>query len=507
MNLIKQKLHLLPETILGLVVLWLRLINLGYSDYQGDEIKALFLPLPNQSISNFLLTQRKGPIQFLITVLLKVIDPTYDNRLLLRLPFALAGIFTVLFFYKLVKLHFGRKVALYSSFFLATNGFFVAFSRIVQYQSFVILFAVLTLYVLTLSTHENAWKTKGIYWGFVFWALSILSHYDGVFIAPFVAALLLINYKKWKNIPTIRHFVRAAVLFALILSVFYVPFIFEISDKTKDYWQGRLSGTGGKISSSKYLFQVYHPIYVIHAYMLLGILGGIHLGIKAIKDSKNRICLGGLLLWFLAPFVFLELVVNIPGTHIINYLLPALVILGVGTALIEKSLERLFGNLTSTIVSITGLIILAVFLFLQTHAIFVDHTKEYPWQNENFFVWELHKPTPVFHLSMFGFPYYRHWNKIGDFVRNSENNGYYSTNERKSIARYHIPFEKDSNSAGHFVHILNSQSFTDEILSEKPKYWAQNYDPVLTFVKNGKDIARVYYIPAGTLEEIQAMGY
>jgi hypothetical protein len=53
----------------------LRIVNLGYSDYQGDEIKAFYLPAPGQSIPEFLFTQRKGPLQFIITGILTLVDP------------------------------------------------------------------------------------------------------------------------------------------------------------------------------------------------------------------------------------------------------------------------------------------------------------------------------------------------------------------------------------------------------------------------------------------------
>ena len=169
------KKNILP-IFLGATTIWLRLMNLGYSDYQGDEIKALFIPDPTESVATFLLTQRKGPIQFLITFILKLLDPEYSNRFFMRLPFAIAGILTVYFFYRLVEMHFSKKIAFFGAFFLATNGFFVAFSRIIQYQSFVILFMIVSLYFFTLSFKKKKWKIKGLYFGFISWAFSCLSH-------------------------------------------------------------------------------------------------------------------------------------------------------------------------------------------------------------------------------------------------------------------------------------------------------------------------------------------
>lgn len=182
---IKKYLNLkfLKENIFFIVVLAtsfvLRFISLGYSDFQGDEIKALYLPLQGQTFFSYIIDQRKGPLQFIVTFLLKFIDPGYNNQFLMRLPFAIAGFFAVFFFYKLIELHFGKKIAFYTSLFFATNGFFVAFSRLVQYQALVILFGVLSLYFLSLASKNDKYKVRGIYFGLISWALSILAHYDG----------------------------------------------------------------------------------------------------------------------------------------------------------------------------------------------------------------------------------------------------------------------------------------------------------------------------------------
>ncbi|HEY5669395.1 MAG TPA: hypothetical protein VIS10_05305, partial [Anaerolineales bacterium] len=63
----------IPYLFLIFVTLWLRLVNLGYSDYQGDEIKAMWRPAPGQSGIDYLYTQKKGPTQFLVSYLVKFI--------------------------------------------------------------------------------------------------------------------------------------------------------------------------------------------------------------------------------------------------------------------------------------------------------------------------------------------------------------------------------------------------------------------------------------------------
>ncbi|KKS06683.1 MAG: Glycosyl transferase family 39 [candidate division WWE3 bacterium GW2011_GWE1_41_27] len=251
----------------------LRLFNLGYSDYQGDEIKALFLPGDGQNFFSYLLDQRKGPVQFLITFLLKFINPDYTNQLLIRLPFALAGILSVFFLYKLVEMHFGKRTALLSALLLGSNGFFVAFSRIVQYQSFTILFMVLALYMLTLSVKRSEYKHKGM-----------ISHYDAVFILPFVMYLMSVWLKRnFKKDPrALKTLIISLTVSAALLLAFYIPFVLSISESTLSYWSGRISGdVSAKISSSKYLFSVYQPIYVVHFYVLASLLGLAFLYYKA----------------------------------------------------------------------------------------------------------------------------------------------------------------------------------------------------------------------------------
>ncbi|HOM78309.1 MAG TPA: phospholipid carrier-dependent glycosyltransferase [bacterium] len=503
--------------LLMLLTIWLRFVNLGYSDFQGDEIKALLIPEEGQSVSNFLLTQRKGPIQFVITYLMGFITTGYSNRLIMRLPFAMAGSLAVFFFFKLLVLHLrSRKLAFFASFFLATNGFFIGFSRIVQYQSFVIFFMILSLYFMTLAIEKDSWKNKGLLLGFSCWALSILSHYDGVFIFPFVLYLMYAWAKKYNQLnfkALVRSFWLPALFFTLLILAFYVPFVLELSKSTLDYWQGRIAGTGNKISSSIYLFRVYQPIYAIYIYLILGSLGTLKILATILVNFKKKnfdkcFLYISILLWFVIPFVFLEGYVKIPGTHIYTYLLPGFIGMALGIRLIEKSLTKFLGRIAfARFLFFLGVSVVFTFLFMQSNQVFVDHQKEYPWESEEFFIWTFPKPTPIFHLSMFGFPYYRNWDEIGRFVMNSENNGFYATNERESIARYHVRLQKSTNDAGHFIYIKNPQSFTNEITNKKAAYWIENYSSIATFFKGSDPVVEIFFMPQGSLEEIQEKGF
>ena len=524
------------EIIILVVSSVLRLTHLGYSDFQGDEIKALYLPAGNQSLVDFIMEQRKGPIQFLITYLLKFIDPTYENQFLLRLPFALAGVLSVFVFYKFVKMHFGNKIAFYSSLFFATNGLFVAFSRIVQYQSFTIFFAILCLYFLSRANKNEKFYLSGIYLGLISWALSILSHYDGVFIFPFVFYLLFNWFKNpsiSKNSKILTFFI-AGLLSIGILGIFYIPFMTSVDIKTSDYWLNRITGaSSGKISSSKYLFKLYQPIFTLGAYGVFSVLGTIFillgffstfiLKIKKlpqfIKDffshttdimqsiKKDKIRTISLFLWVGIAVLFFEGYVYISGTHIYNYLIPTFILLGFGIVSIESAIFKVFEFQLVRIFNFLGVFTIFIFLIAQSYVIFIDHKKEYPWEKEKFLIWDFNKPDESYHLSLFGFPYYRDWEGIRNFAKSHTDLIAYSSNERRQISGYYVDMDRNYNKSGLYVYIKNPQSFIEQISDDKAAYWVGKHDPVFTLTSYGTDKVRVYMMEPGTLEEIIEKGF
>jgi 4-amino-4-deoxy-L-arabinose transferase-like glycosyltransferase len=514
----------------------LRFVNLGYSDYQGDEIKALYYPLSGQTFFQFVMDQRKGPVQFIITFLLKLLDNSYTNQFLLRLPFAVAGFLSAYFFYKFVELHFGKKIAFYSSIFFATNGFFIAFSRIVQYQSFVIMFMVLCLYALSLATKSKKYAVKGIYISLVAWALSLLSHYDGIFILPFVAYLLFewVRSKDLTKRQKIKHFIFSGAFALFLVLTFYIPFALSLSSETKIYWQGRITGdVSTKISSSSYLFSVYQPIYVIHIYRILFVLGTtfLILGLSSkhilklkripgfIKQffvhstdhmrviQENHLLILTLILWLLTPFLFFEVYVHVPGTHIYCYLVPVFIFLAYGLVTLESLVFKIFEYNLMRLFNIAGILLVSSFIFFQSYIIYVDNFKEYPWEKKKFLFWTFPQVNLLYHSSLFGFPYYRDWEGIRDFTAAFPEVTAYMSNERQTISRYYIPLERDKDKAGFFVYVRSPQSFENNIISEKAAYWISHYPPVHTLTKNGNDLVRIYIMETGTLDEIKAEGF
>ncbi len=497
----RAKIQLIPLGILILVTAWLRLANLGYSDYQGDEIKALAGPIQGQSLTNFLLEQRKGPAQFILTYLINFVHPSHANEFLTRLPFALAGILSIYFFYRLVFLLYGKKIAIYAALLLSINGLFVGLTRIVQYQPLVILFSVLALYCITLALDSPHLSISGLYMGMFFWAAAILSHYDGVFIAPFALYLLGRWYAAHTELPASfrrRHLAVSAGLGVLLLAAFYIPYFIELRNSTIEYWLQRLAGEDEPIGtpSSLFTFQLYNPLLALYLYIFSA-------GMSILRIRKTM----PVWLWFLLPWLILEGFIADPGTHIYTYILPATILVAFGFAVLESLVRRLVGERTSFALTAGGAALAITFLSAVSHLIFIDHTPEYPWEQRRILYWTVGAPDDEFRVWAFGFPYNRQWEAIGEYVASNGNNGYYSTNENKSISGYYVPYVFDINQSGYYIHIYHPQSFRDKLADDKIRYWTKNYPPVKTYLNEGKTVAEIYDMPPGNIGEVRSQGY
>jgi hypothetical protein len=497
----KKALTFIPILLLIFITIWLRIVNLGYSDYQGDEIKALWRPAEGQSGIDFLYMQKKGPTEFLVTYLLKYFDPTFSNEFLQRLPFALAGILSIYFFYRLTSMHYGKKIALYASLLFSINGLFVGLFRIIQYQPFVILFSILTLYFFTLALQEERWKITGIYTGVFFWTAALLSHYDGIFIAPFALYLLARWYNKNSAMTVgirLKHLLIPFGVSGLLLGAYFVPYFLSIPNNVIVYWSQRTTGLDGSadlLPSSISNFDLYNPILGIYLYPLL-----VALSLPKIKKTWP------LLLWFILPWAILELAIYDPGTHIYTYLIPAIILAAFGLETIEELVIKVIGSVWGKRLNVVGLTLLFLFLAGISHLIFIDHTPEYPWERRKYLFWMI-EPNKAYQLWSFGFPYYRDWEGISEYITSTDDIGFFASNEKKSITSFYVPQEFDVDGAGYYIHINHPQSFKETVANRKIRYWTNNYDPVKVFEINGRVLVEIYDMPPGTIEELKRAGY
>jgi lysylphosphatidylglycerol synthetase-like protein (DUF2156 family) len=155
----------------------LRMIYLGYSQFQGDEIQALY-PI-GVAFPASLLEQLKGPVQLLLTAAVHVLTGDYGEWET-RLPFSLASLLGVYAIYLVTRDAFGRRPALWAAALVGSCGLLVAFGRIVQYQAFVMLAVTSSALFLVRGSGDRPRDSISL----ISFAFGVLAHYDAVTFLP-----------------------------------------------------------------------------------------------------------------------------------------------------------------------------------------------------------------------------------------------------------------------------------------------------------------------------------
>ncbi|MBC7240583.1 MAG: glycosyltransferase family 39 protein, partial [Chloroflexi bacterium] len=157
---------------------------------QGDEVNVVHIAASAiQGREDALFYHKIGPAELLTTAVF------YGGARLLtesgaRLPFAVANILFVLGLYSLAHRFMGRRAAFWVGLLAALNGFFVAFGRIVQYQSLVLLFGVLALY--SALAYAERRRAREVWLCALFATLGLLAHTDALFAALAAAMVILV---------------------------------------------------------------------------------------------------------------------------------------------------------------------------------------------------------------------------------------------------------------------------------------------------------------------------
>jgi hypothetical protein len=498
-----NKLIALQIGVLIGVSLLLRLVGLGYSNFQGDEILTLCrfsdYETPGQFLA-YLLGKQKGPVQYLITCAFSIFDPTFSSEFALRLPFAIANLLAVACFFLLVYRLFTLQIAIYSSFLFATNGIFIAFARIVQYQSFVLLGGMAGILGLALALKYEKWRVLGLYIGFISAAISLLAHFDAVFFLPPMAVLLVHWWVKIHNQPNSArlrmHLIAAGMLFTLLVLSFYLEYVLRLGPFQLNYWENRRTGDSTNIIR---LFQFYNPGPVFWV-----CLGWVILGLTRIGKS---ISWQVILAWLLPPLIFMVMIFNDSRTHAYTYLLPLLIVAGVGIDTMMGWLQSLLRGKSFQMAQAAVLAMFLMFSYI-SYAIFIDHDPEYPWQPKRVLGMEF---KGGFVAGTFGFPYSREWRNIGEWFERLPSNEdvILVTNEKRQFVSFYLPskvrnrfkystdlFPEDIR-APHGIYILivqEPQSWTRQLWEVSLNAWHEKFIPVQDFInEEGKVVASVYF--------------
>lgn len=394
--------------ILILSTLYLRFSGLGFSHFYGDETKTFYLDKTVPAYE-FFLSQRKGPGQFLVVWLMEKIFGNYDE-LIFRIPFAIAGTLSVFVFFILIYkfyLNENRWASLFATFLFSFSGFFIAFSRTIQYQSFVILLGLVAIYL---------WKIKKPVLSGVVFGISLLFHYDSVFFLIPVFYEILIHFKnneKFENLKkTLLKFLLPIIL---ICTVFYVPYLLQgnfLSD-TLIYLSKRQSGFEYLPSSSLLTFFVYNPNLIFFITLLLGFY-------PLLKLTKVNKILQELYVWFFIPFITFELIFSNPGTHIYNYFLPLIILVGFFISQLKHNLY------TKTL-----FVLITLSVSYTSFTVFVPNLNSgYPWNTYIF--------KDKYQLFLYGFPYNRNWGEVREFINQQREKENFFTNDNIVVSSYYL---------------------------------------------------------------------
>ncbi|PWH14693.1 MAG: hypothetical protein DDG58_12475 [Ardenticatenia bacterium] len=256
-----------------------RFIELGYSEFQGDEALVMLTAADIlEGHEDVLFLRGKGPAEVLLPTALWRLTGVVDEAAA-RLPFALAGSFVPLLGFLLASnlfenLQTATGIGVVTSALLAFNGFMVAFSRIVQYQVLVIFLSGLGLWC------GWQWRSSGSARWLMLCALfvgsALLAHYDGLMVLPAILYVVVTAWRRHTHRENkARSLISIAAAFALVCCVaglFYLPYALDAQAvHTGDYLGERIGSA--LVKNNLASFQHFNVFYTsFYYYALSGLL-------------------------------------------------------------------------------------------------------------------------------------------------------------------------------------------------------------------------------------------
>jgi 4-amino-4-deoxy-L-arabinose transferase-like glycosyltransferase len=459
----KEKLWLVPLVI---ITVFLRLSGLGFSHFYGDETKTFYLD-KTVAAPQFFLQQRKGPLQFMVVWTVEKVTNGF-NEFSVRLPFAIAGILSVLVFYLYLSKKYSdnyKNVALIATYIFSLSGFFIAFSRTAQYQSFLILFGLLSLL---------AWEYKRPILAGISIGLAVLCHYDAVF---FIIPLLLPLVSALRT--NRKLFFKYVIPLVFVSGLFYLPYVAKgaFLRNTVPYIQNRVTGSGYRPNNSIYTYSMYNPNIIASLILLFAAVPLANIWMK--RKVKSVQSLLPLLLWFFVPFVLFEFVFSNPGTHIYNYLIPLIILAAMGISLTISYIKIPFVQTSSIIVF--GILFASLLITaLQTYIPMFN--TGYPWNVD------LQKQK--YQLFLYGFPYNRGWDQVTKYFASTKDIENFYTNDNVTIAQYYMyPTPTYVSHPKYYIYVYNNQvngGFDNWILRD------YDYSQIKDFYVSGVKTITIY---------------
>lgn len=413
------------------VALTVRLPWFGYREIQGDEGIVLVRAadaLLGDTVE--MLLHRKGPMEILLSMGVWGLAGEIDD-LWIRLPFLLCNLLSLLLFYGLLHRWFGRNVAVIGTCLLAIMGFHVAFSRVVQYQSLVMMWGI------GASFAADRYRLSGRAWELVLSAIllaaGLLSHYDAVLFAPAILLLCLNRWWSEEAIP-VKTIGGATAVGFFMLAAFYIPFAFGPDFQNAiGYLLDERVGTesGGSLADVWQMVTFYNSSWYIVGLIGFALVGGFAIRHRTRPDLSRW----GIVAFGLVPLLFYTAVVSVPRTHVYTFFPGLILFAALGIEWIAQKRVSVPWLYWAGWVGLSGwFLVCASYIWLLFTWGPAEIQRNWGEKRPNqILYWTTWESPPEFGL--FGFPYQAGWRHL----RHTELAGtVYASNEEAEITNWYM---------------------------------------------------------------------
>lgn len=471
----------------------LRFPNLGYAEYHGDEARAaLRAAAVIQGYEDVLLIHKKGPTEILLPTAIYTLS-NHLTETTSRLPFTLAG-FTALFAIWLLGWRlFGPLAGFIAAFLLMFDGYYIGFSRIVQYQSVVILMTACVVLILHRLSERPVALTRYLTLAALLLATGLFSHYEAALAivpATYFFGVMLYRYPE-KRRQVITATLIAGAIGVMMLALFYVPFLrhpqftatytylterrigfdpgeldvaatFPYNNLTDFFlrstvynttyyeilrsvvlmgallllytklWSRRVAATLGIILITGVAIVIGQPTwFVINGtdYTFILFLLALLPALLAFKSASNE---HALWLWFGLPFLLALFFTLKPRTHVYIFFMPWALLVGLTLARGHRWLADRIATRSANLLG-AGVAAICVAIFGTYAYLYFIYN-----QVEVLRLWETDRPAGYWtayakpdHLGMFGFPLAAGWKVAGALYTDGTLAGDFENNEDK----------------------------------------------------------------------------
>jgi 4-amino-4-deoxy-L-arabinose transferase-like glycosyltransferase len=491
-----------------------RLVNIYYSDLQGDEADILLRAVRlTYGQTDAILTHSKGPGEILLLDAIGLLTGRFNEQTA-RLPFALAGVMSVgiitLLGEKLINPAAGRLAGLLA----AIDGVFISYARTAQYQSVVLLLTLTAIYSFYQyrQTTGAARRWHGL--GAFLLAAAFLFHFETILLVPVVVYLTVAHFAppQLKQISTyvslFKQLWPSMLIFTVVTGVFYVPFVLHPNvGETGSYLENRISaGDLPPFNNLGHFFYYealkYNSVYYALLFNLLLITAAASATSTALNRPKPHaaiywagVALGGsaltiaglpkiaaiiialgmglflaavillpatptprrvLWLWIGPPFWVYVFLVNRPGKH--HYLFLAALAILVAAATV-KLWQRLSARKPAMrhpggqwLTAGLGVIIMSLFMG-HSVMLFLQSSREYilTFPAHQSALYPTDTAYPYGSRIGFGYPFRLGWQTIGQLKRTGQLTGSWAGNDAGNAPNWYMLGQEPSPCYPHYV--------------------------------------------------------